>query len=76
MLVLNRKREQGIIIAGNIHIRILSVKGNTVRIGIEAPNEVTILRDELCGTNDNLLPGELPVTAAEIAMSAHASLPI
>lgn len=70
MLVLNRKREQGIIIAGNIRIRVLSVKGNTVRLGIEAPSEVSILRDELSVTNENAMAGEFPVAAPKVNVPA------
>jgi carbon storage regulator CsrA len=47
MLILTRKADQDIIINGNIRIRVLSTKGNTVRLGIEAPNEISILRGEL-----------------------------
>lgn len=47
MLVLNRKSDQEILVGGNIRVKVLSVKGNTVRLGIEAPGEVSILRGEL-----------------------------
>lgn len=47
MLVLTRKVNQGIIIAGNITIRVFSVEGGRVKIGIEAPKDVSILREEL-----------------------------
>ena len=47
MLVLNRKSEQEIVLGGNIRVKVLSVKGNTVRLGIEAPGDVAILRGEL-----------------------------
>ena len=47
MLVLTRKPEQSIKIDGNIEIKILKVRGNQVRIGIEAPVEVEVLRGEL-----------------------------
>ena len=47
MLVLSRKIDQEIIIDGNIKIRVLKVKGNTIRLGIEAPKEVHIARGEL-----------------------------
>ena len=47
MLILTRRIQQGIIIAGNIHIRVLGVERDRVKIGISAPQEVTILRDEL-----------------------------
>jgi len=47
MLVLSRKIEDEIIIDENITIRVLRVKGNTVRLGISAPSEVSIMRGEL-----------------------------
>lgn len=47
MLVLSRKMNETIKIGDNIEIRILEVKGDTVRIGIEAPKSVDILRGEL-----------------------------
>jgi len=47
MLVLSRKPGETIQISDNIQIRILEVKGDTVRIGIEAPKSVDILRGEL-----------------------------
>ena len=47
MLVLSRKRGQTIHIGNNIVIRICQVKGNTVRIGIEAPEDIGVLRGEL-----------------------------
>lgn len=47
MLVLSRKENETIKIGDDIEIRILEVKGDTVRIGIEAPKAVDILRGEL-----------------------------
>ncbi|WP_432354589.1 carbon storage regulator CsrA [Sporosarcina sp. A2] len=47
MLVLSRKTNETIIIGDNIELRILEVKGDTVRIGIEAPKSVDIMRGEL-----------------------------
>lgn len=47
MLVLSRKANETIQIGDDIKIRILEVKGDTVRIGIEAPKSVDILRGEL-----------------------------
>jgi len=48
MLVLSRKLNEEIIINGNIKVSVLKIKGNVVRIGIEAPAEVGIKRGELC----------------------------
>lgn len=47
MLVLTRKIDQGIVIAGNIYIRVLGVERDRVKIGIDAPIEIPILRQEL-----------------------------
>lgn len=47
MLVLTRKLNERIVIGDNIKITVVGIRGNHVRIGIEAPPEVNILRDEL-----------------------------
>lgn len=47
MLVLSRKTNDTIKIGDNVELRILEVKGDTVRIGIQAPKSVDILRGEL-----------------------------
>jgi carbon storage regulator len=47
MLVLTRKIGERIVIDNQIVIEVLQVKGNRVRLGIEAPAGATILRQEL-----------------------------
>ena len=47
MLVLTRKTDEEILIGDNIKITLVRVRGNSVRIGIEAPREVRIVRGEL-----------------------------
>ena len=47
MLILTRRPNESIIIDDDIKIKILSVNGNQVRIGFEAPEEVVIVREEL-----------------------------
>jgi carbon storage regulator len=47
MLVLSRKAGEQIQIGKDIVIDILKIEGNTIRIGIEAPKDVTILRMEV-----------------------------
>jgi carbon storage regulator len=47
MLVLSRKPLQSIMIGSDIKITVVRVERNQVRIGIEAPQGVTILREEL-----------------------------
>lgn len=47
MLVLTRKRGELIQIDGNIQVTVISVQGNRVRLGIEAPDSVSVRRGEL-----------------------------
>jgi carbon storage regulator len=47
VLVLTRHSEESIVIGGNIVVTVLGVEGDKVKIGIDAPREVQILRKEL-----------------------------
>ena len=47
MLVLSRKENERLVIGDNIVVQIVRVSGGTVRLGIEAPAEVPIRREEL-----------------------------
>lgn len=47
MLVLTRKPGESIVIADNIQVTVLQIAGNKIRIGIEAPKNVPIVRAEL-----------------------------
>lgn len=47
MLVLTRKKDQSIMIGDKIEITLLEIKGDQIRIGIDAPQDVTILRKEV-----------------------------
>ena len=47
MLVLSRKSQQTIRIGDSITVTILNVKGNTVRVGIDAPRDIRVVRGEL-----------------------------
>ena len=47
MLVLSRKLSQRIMIGPDVAITIVKIDRNSVRIGIEAPEDLGILRDEL-----------------------------
>ena len=53
MLILTRRPDESIIIDGDIKLKILSVDGNQVRIGFEAPDDVVIMREELLETTVN-----------------------
>ncbi len=47
MLVLNRKKNEKIMIGEDIVVTVLSTGGSNARIGIEAPDGVAILREEI-----------------------------
>lgn len=47
MLALSRKKGEAIILNNNIEISVLEVKGDQVKIGINAPKEVSIYRKEV-----------------------------
>lgn len=47
MLVLSRKSGQKLLIGDNIIITIIGINGNQVKVGIDAPKEINILRDEV-----------------------------
>jgi carbon storage regulator len=47
MLILTRKKQQSIIINDSIVLTVLAVDGDRVKIGITAPADVTILREEV-----------------------------
>lgn len=47
MLVLTRRLGEGIIIGNNIRVVVVDIKGNQIKIGIKAPEHITIYREEL-----------------------------
>lgn len=67
MLILTRRVGEMLKIGDNVDVTILSVKGNQVRIGINAPKEVTVHREEIYSRikeeQDHQLPSGLPRAA-------------
>ena len=47
MLILTRRIKESIIIGVNVKITILGVSGNQVRVGIDAPKEIKVHREEI-----------------------------
>jgi carbon storage regulator len=47
MLVLSRKKDEKIIIGDKITIMVIEIRGDKVRLGIDAPKDVTVHREEI-----------------------------
>ena len=47
MLILTRKLGETLIIGDDIHMTVLGVKGNQVRLGINAPKDISVHREEI-----------------------------
>lgn len=71
MLILTRRVEQKIKIGDNIVISILGVDGANVKIGIDAPKEVTILRMELIEQIQSENISSLANNTTDIAQAAE-----
>ena len=52
MLVLTRKQNEEIKIGDDIVVSVLKIKGNTVRLGIEAPKHIRVVRGELPSSSE------------------------
>ena len=46
MLVLTRKSGESILIGGEVRVRVLGASGSRVRLGIEAPDDIRIVREK------------------------------
>ena len=47
MLILTRKATEKVLIGDNVIVEVVEIRGNQVRLGIEAPGDVLVLRGEL-----------------------------
>jgi len=58
MLVLSRRCETAIHIGRDIKVTVLAIRNRQVKLGIDAPSNVRIWRDELCRSDPGLLEEE------------------
>lgn len=67
MLVLTRKKGQSIVIAEKIKITVLELRGDQVRLGIEAPQELSVYREEIYEQilSENIVATGIDVKALE-----------
>ena len=73
MLVLSRQRDESIIIGDNIVVTIVDVRGDKVKLGIEAPQDVSVHRREVYEAirRENQLAAKLrPEDARDVDQSA------
>jgi carbon storage regulator len=54
MLVLSRHENEAVVIDGEIVVTILEIRGNQIRLGIEAPKNVSVWRGELVASAKEL----------------------
>ena len=47
MLVLTRRKDESVIIGNNIRVTIVEIRGDRVKLGFEAPGDVTVHREEI-----------------------------
>jgi carbon storage regulator len=47
LLILTRKSGEGLFIGDDVRITVLEIRGKQIRLGIEAPNSVVVLREEI-----------------------------
>ena len=47
MLILARKADEAIVIADNITIKVLEIKGGQVKLGVDAPDHIAVHREEI-----------------------------
>jgi carbon storage regulator len=61
MLVLSRQRDESIVIGENVVVTIVDIRGDKVRLGIEAPSEIPVHRQEVYEAiqRENRKAGEL-----------------
>ena len=59
MLVLSRKKNESIIINDDITVTVIEIRGDKVRLGIEAPKDVTVHRREVYEAIQNQNQGRM-----------------
>ncbi len=71
MLVLSRKCEQSLLVGDNIVVTVLGIEGDRVKLGIEAPRTVSVLRrevyDQLRSANTSAAVASAPASLQSLA---------
>ena len=69
MLVLDRKIHEGFWIEGRIFVKVLSIGRRRIKLGVEAPRELTIVREELAEHSAGSPNGRAEAAPTEVAPS-------
>ena len=70
MLVLSRKKDESIVINNDITIVVVEIRGDKVRLGVEAPKEVPVHRREVYEAIARGEPLEIQLSPAQVAPAA------
>lgn len=65
MLILSRKLNETVYVGNDIVVRVVKIKGNVVGLGIEAPDNVRILRSEIAQAEKQLAESNLQAKQAK-----------
>ena len=68
MLVLSRKKSEQIVIDNNVTITVIEIRGDKVRLGVEAPGEVPVHRYEVWA---RLTPAQRQMTPEQLRKELH-----
>jgi carbon storage regulator len=74
MLIVTRKAGAALVIGDHIRIEILGISGNQVKLGIEAPREIPVLRSEVLDTirANAEAAGQIPEQMLDLLLANHA----
>ncbi len=69
MLILSRKVDESIMIGKDVEVKVISIDGSNVKLGIDAPKDVDIIRNELYTAvkDSNIEAGSQNLDAASLA---------
>ena len=72
MLVLSRQRDESIIVGDNVQITIVDIRGDKVRLGIEAPPHISVHRKEVFDAIQRENRKAAGITSEDLASAAGA----